>query len=199
MTKLEFAELLRLSMGVDAQDKRASFDDRVIWRLGDVVRGELIDAYAQDSESKGEFVRGIVIDVQNDSVRNRRYVEITGNVLNLPNNAGFVSMSLTQGDETPFVISNAGQVGIASGLECENVGNTVGWQEGGRVYFKDLDPIVEKVLVIGIPSIAALDDNEAIPVPFGMESIWFDKTKAKFGPAMQVEDNNSSDTKAPKE
>jgi hypothetical protein len=198
MTKLEFAELLRLSMGVDAQDKRASFDDRVIWRLGDVVRGELIDAYAKDSESKGEFVRGLVIDVQNDSVRNRRYVEITGNVLNLPNNGGFVSMSLTQGDETPFTISNAGQVGIASGLECENVGGPVGWQEGGRVYFKDLDPIVEKVLVIGIPSIAALDDNEAIPVPFGMESIWFDKTKAKYGP-VQPEDNQPSDTKAPKE
>lgn len=183
MDRLQFSELLRLSMGVESQDRRASMDDRVLWRLGDVVRGELIYQYIKGTDSSGEFVRGIILDVQNDSDRNRRYVDIGGSVLNMPNNSGFVSMSLTQGDSEPFTITSAGQLGIASGLECEDIGIS-GWQEGSRIYFENLGPEIEKVLVIGIPSIASLDNNEEIPVPFGVQDMWFDKTKAKLMPQM---------------
>ena len=63
MTRLQFADLLKLSLGIESQDERASFDDRVVWRLGDVVRGELISAYITSSQSKGEFIKGIVLPV----------------------------------------------------------------------------------------------------------------------------------------
>jgi hypothetical protein len=193
MTRIQFAELLRLSMGVESQDRRASMDDRVLWRLGDIVRGELILNYTRATQSKGEFIRGIVLPIENDSVRNRKFVTIGGAILNLPDNDGFVSIGLTQGDETPFTITSAGQIGIASGLECENIGITA-WEEGSRIYFNNLGFEVENVLVIGIPSIASLDNDEDVPVPFGMESKWLDGTKAKLFP-QQPEDKSGSDTR----
>ena len=122
MTRLQFADLLKLSLGIESQDERASFDDRVVWRLGDVVRGELISAYITSSQSKGEFIKGIVLPVSNDTARDRKYVTIGGAVLNLRNNEGFVSVSLSRGDTTPFTITNAGQQGIYQGLEAAEIG-----------------------------------------------------------------------------
>jgi len=183
-------------MGVESQDRRASMDDRVLWRLGDVVRGKLIFDYAQATQTKGEFVRGIVIDVENDAVRNRRFVDISASILNMPNNYGFASISLVQDDNNPITITSVGQIGIAEGLECSDIGIS-GWQEGGRIYFENLGPEIEQMLVIGIPSIASLTNEEEIPIPFGLEDLWFDKTKQKLLP-MQPEDVTGSDTRNPK-
>lgn len=190
MTKQEFSDLLLLSIGIQNQDKRASYDDRVIWRLGDVVRGELIYAYQKDSQSKGEFTRGIVLPVENDSTRDRKYTKIGGNVLNMKDNSGFVSVSLVRGDTNPFAITSAGQTGIYQGLEAAEIGVTA-WQEGERIYFNNLGFEVEEVLVIGIPTIAVLGDDENIPIPYGLESVWFDKVKEKL--AGQVPEDKEND------
>jgi len=196
MNRVEFSELLRLSMGVESQDRRASMDDRVLWRLGDVVRGKLIFDYAQSTQTKGEFVRGIVIDVENDAIRNRRFVDISASILNMPNNYGFASISLVQDDNNPITITSVGQIGIAEGLECSDIGIT-GWQEGGRIYFENLNPETEQMLVIGIPSIASLTNEEEIPIPYSLEDVWLDKVKAKLLP-MQPEDVTNSDTRTNK-
>lgn len=194
MTRLQFADLLKLSLGIESQDERASFDDRVVWRLGDVVRGELISAYITSSQSKGEFIKGIVLPVSNDTARDRKYVTIGGAVLNLRNNEGFVSVSLSRGDTTPFTITNAGQQGIYQGLEAAEIGATA-WQEGERLYFNNLGVEVDNVLVIGIPTIASLTDDENIPLPYGLESVWFDKVKEKLAgqlPEDKTDDNRQT-------
>ncbi len=176
MTRQEFADLTKLTMGIQNQDARASFDDRVIWRVGDIVRGKLILDYINITQSKGEFVKGTVVPVENDTIRNRKYIIIGGVVLNMPDNAGFVSISQTQGDDTPITITNAGQIGIYANLEASEIGTTA-WQEGGRIYFEQLSPLVNNILVIGIPTMAALEDNEQVPIPFGVEDEWMRQTK----------------------
>lgn len=192
MNRLEFADLVKLSLGIENQDARAAYDDRVIWRLGDVVRGELIYSYIKETDSKGEFVRGVVLDVLNDTTRGRKYVSIGGKILNMQNNEGFVSISLVHGDTEPFTITNAGQIGIYQNLESSDIGITA-WQEGERIYLNNLGFEVEQLLVIGIPTIASLDDNENIPLPFGVESMWFDKVKAKI--ANQLPQDNTNDSR----
>lgn len=193
MNRIRFSELMRLSMGIESQDRRAMVDDRVLWSLGDMVRGKMIDDYIKVSQSKGEFIKHIIVDVQKDTVRDKKYVDVGGVLLNLRDNQGFVSISKIQGDDTPFTIVNAGTLGLTYNLECSEIG-TVTWQEGERWYFNELPPEVEQVMLIGIPTIASLSDSENIPVPYGKEDEWFDKTKAKLFPA-QPEDKSGSDTR----
>ena len=192
MTRVQFSEILRLSLGVESQDFRASMDDRVLWRLGDMVRGELIFQYIGTTSSISEFSQGIVFPVKHDTVRNRNYIDVGGKVLSLPDNKAIVSVGLTQGDEEPFTLTEAGQLGIASGLECADIGTSY-WEQGARIYFNNLGNEILEVLVIAIPSIDALSDDDDVPIPSGMESQWIDKTKAKLFP--QQPEDKSVDTR----
>jgi len=177
MTRKNYADLVKLRVGFTSVDNR--WDDRIVWQIGDRVRGKLIYIYQKNSQSKGEFVKEMYFDVQTDSITQRKYIETSGQVLNMPDNSGVVSLSLTKGDYSPFTITNVGQIGIYNNLEASDIGITT-WQQGSRWLFNNLGYEVKKVMVIGIPSIASLDDNENIPIPYGTEDDFVEQTAQRI-------------------
>lgn len=168
MTKNELGEGVRLVMGYTNQNARV--DEQVVWWAADRVRRKFTNDYLRINGDmfRGEFCKAVAVPVKFDKVRNRKYIDAAG-FLNMPNNGAIASVGLTQSDEAPFILTSVGQIGIYQGLESSDIGTTY-WQEGGRYYFDSLGNEVAQVLVIGMPTLESLQENDHIPMPSIIEA-----------------------------
>lgn len=163
MTKRNLSDGVKLRYGIISQD--TNVEERTIWWLGDNVREKLIGMWIKrnGTDSLGSLAKGIFFNVQKDVKRALNYAAIGGSFIDLPDNAAIITCGKTQATEAPFVETNPGQAAVYSGLEASDVGVTF-WREGGNIYFKDLPFEVTEVLIVGIPSLAALDMDDTIPM-----------------------------------
>lgn len=116
-----------------------------------------------------DFVTTHCVKVLCDDKRDASYIALPKKLQFLPKNAGLKEVSPVQGN-TPFHKSSR----FSAGYVTSQIGQiTTYWFEQypseHRVYFSNLSPIVEDVLVHMIASIDDIGENEIVPIPAGME------------------------------
>jgi hypothetical protein len=195
MTLAQLADGVTLKLGYNTQDRKTHIG--LVSFLADKVRGSAIPAYVQQygKSSLNLFCTPFILEVKNDKVRDRKYVELNFSILGMSNNMGIVQVSLTAEDEGSFVGINPGMLSTYSILEAGGgAGRTMYWLEGKRIYFRGIKPYATEVLVKCVPSIFGnLDEDDEIPQPYEFDALLVEGTaqalqEQKFTPEDKAND-----------
>lgn len=123
-----------------------------------------------NTDVDAEFLATYYCDVIYDDQRGLNYILMPVQIVSIPGGAGLNSVAALQADN-PFVKSKD-QYEISYLLRI-TPNTTYYWYERvgdqERVYFKNISPVVMKVMIRAIASINKLQDNDLIPIPDGME------------------------------
>lgn len=199
MTPNQLSEIISTLLGYNDADKKSNQQD--VWFVCDSVRGTLINEYIEKygKTALGQFVYPLIYDVQYDSVRARKYIDLGTQILGGDYNSGIASVSLPQEEDDCFVMTSAGLTSVYSGLEAGlATGKKKCWIEGTRMYFLNLEPQQTKILVKGVPSLFALlsyDDN--IPQPLEFNQLLIDAAMQRFMIQKETPQDGNNDRKSP--
>lgn len=189
MTPNQLAEITQTLLGYQSADKPTNSQD--VWFAADQLRGKLIDEFVAQ---KGhtiipQFCKPLLLPIQNDAVRNRKYVDFGTQLLGLADNQGVFQVGLPQDEEAAFIISQAGITPVTSNLEVGlGMGIPKCWIEGTRIYLMFTNPAWTHLLVKGVPSLFATNPDgtpligwdEQIPQPYEFNQYLLDNAKASF-------------------
>ncbi len=199
MTIKALADLVRLRLNVNGQDAPVNVDERVIIAMADKAMNGLLPIYIK---TYGIDVIGVMairqyFDVQYDSDADLKYSDTEGKVNAIAGNLGLLGVGLTQDDDCDFIITKPAQQSIYSKLEAGHGGEVRVWQEGGRLYYRNLPFAVKQVVVRAIPNFSALDSNTAIPMPADLQDTVIDKIIQSLltNPDSEDKRNDGTDTK----
>lgn len=159
--------------------------------VGDQIRGQLIAEYVKQHGNTviPQFCLPLLLPIQYDAIRNRKYVDLGTQVLGMSDNMGIVQIGLPQEEETAFVLTQAGMTAVSSGME---VGLALGrykcWIEGTKIYFFFADPVWENILVKGVPSLFAnnpdgtplIGEDDQLPQPLDFSNYLIQNAQAAF-------------------
>jgi len=177
MTIKALADLVRLRLNVNGQDAPVNVDERVIIAMADKAMNGLLPKYIQ---AYGIDVIGVMairqyFDVQYDSDADLKYSDTEGKVNAIAGNLGLLGVGLTQDDDCDFIITKPAQQSIYSKLEAGQGEEVRVWQEGGRLYYRNLPFAVKQVVVRAIPNLSSLSDSVSIPMPADLQDAVIDK------------------------
>lgn len=196
MNRKQLTEIVATLLGYNSQDLKPHFND--IFFTADQLRGQLISDYVTTKGSTvlPQFCKAQVFPVKFDSVRGLNYIDLKSQILGLQNNMGIVQVSLKQSTTNAFIISNVGLNAVTSNLEVGNLaGKQKCWIEGTRIYFYYLDVWQTEIMVVGIPSLfAILDENEELPQPLEFNNMLIEATRASFNQQLIVPQDKVSDS-----
>lgn len=204
MTKGELVEsiLIKVNGGRLTADTKVRKEDIAIL-LASAINYATVQQYGINKQVTGEneFPESFIssypnVEVQEDSDRDLRYVDIPVAILALPKNYGFQSASPMKGNslfvQTSFNDRQQNQYYSNSFADV-----TLYWLEGNRVYFQNLPQITDKILLRLIQSLRDIADDAELPIPGGLEITildimdkWFTGQKAM--PADYKPDNNNN-------
>ncbi len=106
------------------------------------------------------------VEVKKNVNRNLKYIDFPATPVNLLENMGVNGVYAMEGSVDFKYTKNRFKL---NGYE-EYIGkSTFYWIEGKRVFFYNLSPSVESVLVMMITSISDLNDDDEAPIPMGAE------------------------------
>ena len=196
MTPAQLSDAVSLKLGYNTQDKRSHIG--LITFLADKIRGASIPLYVKEygRESLGLFCKNSEHQIKFDKNRDRKYIEFPFSILGMSNGMGIFQVSLTQEDEGSFVSVAPGMLSTYSVLEAGGAANrTLYWVEGKRIYFKNLKPYAEYVLLKAVPSIFNnLREDEEIPQPYDFDNILIDGVTASLQEQKYTPEDRASDT-----
>lgn len=199
MTLKNLADLVRLRLNVNAQDAPVNVDERVIIAMADKAMNGLLPRYLKEY---GVDVIGVMairqyFDVQYDSDADLKYSDTQGKVNAIAGNMGLLGVGLTQDDECDLIITKPAQQSIYAKLEAGQAHGVKVWQEGGRLYYKNLPFSVKQVVVRAIPNFSALDTDTPIPMPADLQDTVIDKIIQLLltNPDSEDKRNDGTDTK----
>lgn len=166
MNKRELADGVGLILGQNGQD-RAVQPQTIMW-CADRVFGELLALHIKryGQQARGDFSLTKMFPVQKNEERGLKYISLLINGTIFSND--IVLISKTMDMEGGIPLATTGQQSIYSGLEAALPRQA--WKEGDSIYFKGLPWDASELAVTGIPSISALDFEDAIPLPIEMEN-----------------------------
>lgn len=173
MTLKNLADLVRLKLNYNSQDAPVKVDERVIIAMADTALSGLLPKYIQ---AYGADVIGMMairqyFDVKYDSQADLKYIDTEGKVNGVAGNMGMISVGLTQDDECDFVLIKPADLSIYKRLEAGQGGAVRFWQEGERIYFKQLPFAVTEVVVKAIPNLSKLDFDKGVPMPADLQDM----------------------------
>jgi len=199
MTLKNLADLVRLRLNVNAQDAPVNVDERVIIAMADKAMNGLLPRYLKEY---GVDVIGVMairqyFDVQYDSDADLKYSDTQGKVNTIAGNMGLLGVGLTQDDDCDFIITKSAQQSIYSKLEAGQGKSVRVWQEGGRLYYRNLPFAVKQVVVRAIPNFSTLDTDTPIPMPADLQDAVIDKIIQSLltNPDSEDKRNDGTDTK----
>lgn len=199
MTLKSLADLVRLRLNVNAQDAPVNVDERVIIAMADKAMNGLLPKYIQ---AYGTDVMGVMavrqyFDVKYDSDADLKYSDTEGKINTIGGNLGLLGVGLTQDDDCDFIITKPAQQSIYAKLEAGQ-GKTVRvWQEGGRLYYRNLPFSVKQVVVRAIPNFLSLNTDTPVPMPADLQDMVIDKIIQLLltNPDSEDKRNDGTDTK----
>ena len=198
MTGNQLSEIISTMLGYNDADKKAHQQD--VWFVCDNVRGVAIQTYIEKYGKSvlGQFVYPLILPVQTDTIRNRKYIDLGTQVLGGDYNSGIASISLPQEEDDCFVMTSAGLTSVYAGLEAGlATGKKKCWIEGTKMYFMYLEPQQTQILVKAIPSIFALIDfNAELPQPLEFNGILMEAVKAMFEEEKVTPQDTTNDRKS---
>ena|ERR1017187_5179679 len=153
MTITAFAEIIGTLLGYSQTDKRSHPYD--VWLVGDALRSAKIKDYVDlhGDSVLGQFCLPIIFDVNFDEGRNRNYIDLKTQIIGLSNNKGIIQVTLPQEEDDDFIIREAGMNAVYGNLIEGAWPAKKCWLEGLRIYFYQLDPQQQKIMVKAIPSL----------------------------------------------
>lgn len=171
MTIKNLADLVRLRLNVNSQDAPVDVDERVIIAMADKALNGLLPKYL---EKYGVDVIGVMairqyFDVLYDEEVDLKYSDTQGKINAIAGNLGLLSVGKTQADCCDFMITKPAQQGIYANLEAGHTKQIQVWQEGGRLYYKNLPFSVKQVVVRAIPNISTMDIDQSLPMPADLQ------------------------------
>ena len=189
MTRGQLYEIVQTLLGYNSTGKPT--DDRDVFFVADQIRGTLIAQYGEKHGSTviPQFCLPILLPIQNDPIRGRKYIDLGTQVLGLENNAGIVQIGLPQEEETSFVMTQAGMTAVSSSMEVGRALNRYKcWIEGTRIYFFFISPDFDTILVKAVPSLFAqnpdgtdlIGTNDQIPQPYEFNQLVIDGARNAF-------------------
>lgn len=197
-TLKNFADGVRLALNINSQDAPVDVDERTIIWVADKVRNSLLVKYtkAYGIDSIGSFAIGQYFDVKIDANRDLKYVDTQGKIVSLGGNLGLLSVGRTQEDDCPFLITKPAQQGIYSKLEVGQNPLPQVWQEGGRLYFKNLPFGIKQVLVRAVPSFPSMNIDDQMPIPDDLvNDVMMEVMKLVMGNGSEDKPNDNNDNK----
>lgn len=195
MTRAQFSEIIQTLLGYQSVDKPTNSQD--VFFVGDQIRGQLIGEYingSQRSKANGhtvipQFCLPLLLPIQLDTVRNRKYVDLGTQVLGLPYNQGIFQVGLPQDEEAAFIVTQSGLTPVTSNLEVGlGMGIPKCWIEGTRIYLMYADPAWTDLLVKAVPSLFAtkpdgtdlIGEDDQLPQPYEFSRFLMEHAQAAF-------------------
>lgn len=189
MTVNQLSEIVQTLLGYNSAGKPTNSQD--VFFVADQIRGSLISQYIEKHGHTviPQFCLPMVLPLQYDPIRGRKYIELGTQIIGLENNQGVIQIGLPQDEETAFVLTQAGMTTVTSSME---VGKLLGypkcWIEGTRIYMFYVEQNWENILVKAIPSLFAqkpdgsplLDEDSQLPQPYDFNQFLIDGAKQAF-------------------
>jgi len=177
-TKKQIAEqaLRIISGGTPTVDSEV--DIREIMLLLDQVRDQRVRIDALQGRKIGDYNISSDylsyyedVDINTDTAKKARYITLPAAVIDLPDEMGVYSISPMQNQEINFIRVPSMAMPLYRGKQSFNTeATTYYWLIGNRVYFKNTDPTLEKVLVAMVASSKDIAESADFPVPPDVEA-----------------------------
>jgi len=198
ITKAQIAALVAdIKAGGDPPEN-SKYHPKNIAVIVDFVRNTLIETeYRQTGTISDILVKGFNnVKVQKDTERDESFSELPSTIAAIMDNLGLRQVSPMKDQKMVFAISFNGARAMFEGLEGQLTQRTIVYPEGNKIFYENIDPNVEKVLIKMIPSVLTLKDNDPIPVPANKEKLLIDLVReqldeAKFTVQDKYNDANS--------
>lgn len=164
----KFADLIIRNLGGGDQDFQ--IDTRDVLATAELVLGSMLAQLVDGNKTIPDgYYSTQVCKIQKDDVRALKYIEPSPGFVSLPMDAGVKSVGAIQEEQSAYTILKSGMLSSIKNLEVSNIPNRVFvWIETGRIYFTNLPPSVDEVLVRMIPYMSELDEDDDV---FSMDSI----------------------------
>jgi hypothetical protein len=134
----------------------------------DVWNGIKIGDYDISSDYFSQYEN---VSLQTDTAKNLRYITLPASPIDLPQERGLHSISPMQNQEEAFVRIPTASMALYRGKLSFNTETlTYYWQIGSKVYFKNVDTMLSKVLVTMAASSKDIAESATYPVPPDVES-----------------------------
>lgn len=179
----------------------------IIWKTADIVIGKFIEsAMFKTSDSNGyeidgDFLTTKTTPVKYDEDRDEKYSILPAQVIALKKNRGLHRVSELKNKENAFSQVGNGSNDIFAILDVHYLNSkTEFYQEGNKIYYRNIGITVEKVLIKMVAGISDLDPDALIPIPSIMEDDFVERimeilTEARVLPQDKNNDNNPNITK----
>ncbi len=179
----------------------------IIWKTADTVIGKFIEQAmfkTPDSngyEINGDFLTTKTAPVKYDEDRDEKYSILPAQVISLKKNRGLHRVSELKNKENAFTQVGNGSNDIFSILDVHYLNSkTEFYQEGDKIYYRNIGVTVDKVMIKMVAGISHLDPDELIPIPAIMEDDFIERikdilTESRVLPQDKNNDNNPNMTK----
>lgn len=173
ITKNELSELVRdLKSGGDSSIG-GKYHPTIIWKLADIVIGGLIEeSMFKSSDSNGYEINGDFITpfknvpVVTDPDTLEQYSVLPAPLISLKNNRGLHRVSEMQNTEDAFTQVPNGSHDVFSILDVHYlIEKTECYLQSNRIYYRNLRPTVDVVLIKMVAGVSALDNDAPIQIP----------------------------------
>lgn len=203
ITKEELSEYIRdVKFGGDPA-MEGKLHPTIIWKTADIVIGGMIEAAMFKTKDgngydlNGEFISTYNnVEVKDDSDTGEQYSDLPAPLISLKNNRGLHRVSEMKNIYDAFSLVPNGSNDIFSILDVHYLNKkTEVYVQGDRIYYRNLRPTVDKVLIKMVAGISALALDEPIPVPAIMEEEFIQRvsnmlTEQKVTPQDKTNDSN---------
>ena len=195
ITKKQIAEIIAdIKSGGDPSNN-SKYDTRNIGVIVDIARNTLIDTelrqYGRISEIFTKAFPNVA--VKSDEDRDEQYSDLPSILAALKKDQGLRQVSPMRDQINVFAIGQSGDRALFNGMEGELSTRTIVLLEGQRIYYENISPKIEKVLIKMIPSIADIDENESIPVPGDKETALISIIKDMFQESKETVEDKYND------
>lgn len=200
LTKKELSEYVRDIMSGGDPSREGKFHDTIIWKTADIVLGGLIEAAMwKDKQSNGYDINGSYLstftaDIKEDSDRGEKYSLLPHSVISLKENRGLHRISEVGNTDFAYNQVPNGSHDVFRILDVHYISNrTEFYQEGKRVYYRNIGTSVTRVLKKYVAAISGLDADDPIAIPASMEDQFVERIIERLRFSQLIPQDKSND------
>lgn len=200
MSREQLAEIVGTLLGYNDSDIRVHQQD--VFMVADAFRSTAIPQFlkAQGEVIPWAFSTTLFFDVQTDSQRDLKYIDLGTQFLGLQDGTGIPNIGLPKEINDSFVMIKAGMLSVYAGLESGlALGKQICFREANRIYFPNLPSGRDTIALTGVPSLfAILGETDQIPQPAEFNNILIEGTRNMFQEQKYMVEDKIDDGNPPK-
>ena len=201
ITKNQISEFFRTILSGGDATLEGKLHPTIIWMAADTVLGGLVqEAMRKDQKSNGYDINGsflstFTIDVLNNTSRGEKYSVLPYSVISLRDNRGLHRVSAIGSPEFSFTQVSNGSHDIFRILDAHYLNtHTEFYQEGNKLFYRNIGKAIDKVLVKAVFSITGLGGDEPIAIPSSEEDEFLDRIQQRLMPQVVSPQDKTNDS-----